>query len=64
MVIEIDAVIQRRSAFGLCGGEIIADDRLPLSEAARLDLPSAVVGGADFKREVRAFGECLGMHRR
>ena len=43
---------------------VIADDRLPLSEAARLDLPSAVVGGADFKREVRAFGECLGMHRR
>ena len=31
---------------------------------AALQARSVVVGGVDFKREVRAFGGCLGMHRR
>ena len=30
----------------------------------RRPMGNAVVDGVVFKREVRAFGECLGMHRR
>ena len=44
-------------------GQRVSDDNTRSSYGLHLKR-SAVVGGVDFKREVRAFGGCLGMHRR